>query len=82
VILGLVKAVALGAFQALDSARKSGMSPFPAVLALRDPRVHICSLDGSDVLSYVEASINEHFGIAPTLNVPYVDPHNRHVRFG
>ena len=44
--------------------------------------LHCCSLDGNDVLFYVEASINEYFGVAPTLNVPYVDPHNRHVGFG
>jgi len=58
------------------------MSPFPAVLALRDPRVYVYSPDGNDVLSYIEALINEHFGIAPTLNIPYVDPHNEHVGFG
>jgi len=82
VILRLVRAVAFDAFQALNSARKSSMFPFPAVLALRDPRVHVHSLDGNNVLSYVEASINEHFGIAPTLNVPYVNSHNGHVGFG
>ena len=82
VILGLVRAVALDAFWALDSAWKSSMSPFPAVLALRDPRVHVHSLDCNNVLSYIEALINEHFGVAPTLNIPYVDPHNGHVRFG
>jgi len=76
-----MRAIALDAFRALDSARKSGMSPFPAVLALRDPRVHVYSPDGNDVLSYIEALINEHFGIAPTLNIPYVDPHNEHVGF-
>ena len=81
-ILILVRAIALDVLQALNSARKSGMSLFPAVLALRDSRVHVCSLDSSDILSYVEALINEHFGVAPTLNVPYVDPHNGHVGFG
>jgi len=58
------------------------MSLFSAVLALRDPRVHVCFPDGSNVFFYVEASINEHFGIAPTLNVLYVNPHNGHVGFG
>ena len=81
-ILGLVRAIALDTLRALNSARKGGMSLFPAVLALRDPRIHVHFLDSSDILSYVEALINEHFGIAPTLNIPYVDPHNGHVGFG
>jgi len=58
------------------------MSPFPAVLALRNPRVHVRSPDSSDVLFYIETLINEHFGVASTLNVPYVDLHNGHVGFG
>ena len=58
------------------------MSPFLAVFALGNFWVHVCSLDGSDVLSYVEAPVDEHLGIGPTLDVPYIDPYNRHVRFG
>ena len=77
-ILVLVRAIALDTLRALNSVRKGGMSPF----SLRDPRVHVCSPDGSDILSYIEALINEHFGIAPTLNVPYVNSHNGHVGFG
>jgi len=58
------------------------VSPFPVVFALRDPRVHVHSLDSCYVFTNVEALIDEHLGIASTLNVPYVDPYDGHVRFG
>jgi len=58
------------------------MSPFPAVLALGNSWVHVCSLDGSNVLSYVKAPVDEHLGIGPALDIPYIDPYNGHVRFG
>jgi len=58
------------------------VSLFPAVFALRDPRVHVRSPDSCYVFTDIEASIDEHLGIAPALNVPYVDPHDGHVGFG
>jgi len=58
------------------------VSPFPAVLALGNSWVHVCSPDGSDVLSYVKVPVDEHLGISPTLDVPYIDPYNGHVGFG
>jgi len=58
------------------------VSPIPAVFTLRDLRVYIHSPDSCYVFTDVEALINEHLGIAPTLNVPYVNPHDEHVRFG
>jgi len=82
VILRLVRAVAPDTFGALYSARESGMSPFPAVLALGDSWVHVRSPDGSDVLSYVKAPVDEHLGVGPALDVPYINPYNGHVRFG
>jgi len=82
VILRLVRAIMPDAFGALYSARESGMFPFPAVLALGDSWVHVCSLDGSDVLSYVKAPVDEHLGVGPALDIPYIDPYNGYVRFG
>ena len=81
-ILRFVRAVVLDTFGALYSAQESGMSPFPAVLALRDSWVHVCSPNGSNVLSYVEAPVDEYLGISPTLNIPYVDLYYGHVGFG
>jgi len=56
--------------------------PFPAVFAPRDPRVHVRSPDSCYVFTNIEASIDEHLGIAPALNIPYVDLHDEHVGFG
>ena len=58
------------------------MSPFLVVFALRDPRVHVRSPDSCYVFTDVKASIDEHLGIVPALDVPYVDPHDGHVEFG
>jgi len=58
------------------------MAPFPAILALGDTWVHIGSLNGYNVPANIEASIDERFSFAATLNIPYVYPDNRHVQFG
>jgi len=77
-----VWAIALDTFGALYSAQESDVFPFPAILALGDPWVHICSPDSSNVLSYIEAPIDEHLGIGPTLNIPYIDLYDGHVGLG
>ena len=82
VVLQLVRAVTLDAFGALYSAQESGVAPLPAVLALGDSWVHVCSLDGSGILSYVEAPVDEHLGVCPTLDIPNIGPYNGHVGFG
>jgi len=82
VILRLVRAITPDAFGALYSTQESGVSPFPAVLALGDSWVHVHSPDGSNVLSYIKAPVDEHLGIGPALDVLYIDLYNGHVRFG
>ena len=57
------------------------MTPLPAILAERDSRVHVRTSYGSDMVSYIKASVNKHFCVLTTLNVPDVDPHYGHVRF-
>ena len=42
------------------------MAPLPAVLVLQDTQVHVCTANGCNVLSNIEAPIDEHFGIAAT----------------
>ena len=58
------------------------MSPLPAVLALGNSRIHACASNCRNVIPYVKAPINEHFGIFTTLYIPNVDPDDGHVRFG
>ena len=50
------------------------MTPFLTILAKQYSRVHVCVSDGGDEVSYIETSVNEHFGILTTLDVPNVDP--------
>jgi len=42
----------------MQLASKSGVAPFPAVLALGDTRVHVSSMDCGYVLAYIEASVD------------------------
>ena len=58
------------------------MTPLPAVLALGNSRIHVCASNSRNVVTYIEASIDEHFSIFTTLDIPYVDPDYGHVRFG
>ena len=75
-------AIALDAFGVLYSARESGVFPFLAILTLGNPWVHVCSPYSSDVLSYIEAPIDEHLGVGSALDIPYIDPYDGHVGLG
>ena len=81
-VFGFVRPIALNAFGTLDMARKCGMTPPPAIFALRYARVHGSSPDSSDVVTYIKTSVDEEFSIVPTLNIPNVNPDNGHVRLG
>jgi len=70
----LVRAVTFNTFCSLNPARQGGMTPFPAILTKRDARVHVCTSDGGDGVSYIETPVNEHFRILAALNVPNVNP--------
>jgi len=70
----LVRAITFNAFCSLNPARQGGVTPFPAILAKRDARVYVCTSDGGNEVSYVEAPVNEHFRILTALNVPNVNP--------
>ena len=58
------------------------MSPLPAVFALGDTRVHICSMNGSNVASNIEVSIDQSFNIITTLSIPNIYLDNHHIGFG
>jgi len=70
----LVRAVTFNAFCSLNPARQGSMTPFPAILTKQDARVHVCTSDGGNGVSYIETPVNEHFRILTTLNIPNVDP--------
>ena len=58
------------------------MSPFPVIFTLRYARVHIGSSNGSNIPSNIKALIDKTFDLAPTLNIPNVNPNNRHIQLG
>ena len=49
------------------------MTLFPTILVKQYSRVHVCASDGGDEVSYIETSVNEHFGILTALDIPNVD---------
>jgi len=76
-----MRPVTLNAFGFLNSTRKGGVTPLPAIFILGDSRVHVCSFDHSDMIAHVEAPINKKFSILPALHVPNIYPNNGHVQF-
>jgi len=56
----------------LNPVYKGGMPLFPIVLALKYSQVHVHLSNSCDVASYVEASVDETFSLASTLDVPDV----------
>ena len=57
------------------------MTLLPAVLALWDSWVHVCTPDGSNVVADIKAPVDEHFSLLTTLYIPYIDSDYCHVGF-
>ena len=75
----LVRPVTFNAFSPLDTTYPSHVTPFPAILALWDSWVHVCSLYHSNKASHIEVSVDDHFCIGTILCVPYVNPYYGHI---
>jgi len=73
--------VAFYTFGPLNTTNPCYMSPFSAILTLRDSWVHVCSLYCSDKASHVEVSVDDFSRVGTILCVPYVDPDDNHIRF-
>jgi len=80
-VFRFVRTVAFDTFWSLDSAWECHMTSLPAIFTLWDTWVHVGFLNGCDISSDVEISVNEHLGITATLDVPNIYPNNQHVRF-
>jgi len=52
-----------------------------AVLALRNVRIYVDFSNHSDMISYIEVSINKALCFHAILRIPNVDPNHGHVRF-
>jgi len=80
VVLSLVGPIVFGAFGSLDTAGQSHVSPLPAVLALRNSWIHIGSSNCCNKPPYIKASVYKTLSLTATLNVPNVNPNDRHIR--
>ena len=58
------------------------MAPLPAVMPLRDARVHVGGSNRGDILAKVERMIYQQFCFGTILRIPNVKPDNGHVGFG
>jgi len=58
-VLRFVRTVTFNIFGPLDSTRESGVAPFPAILALGNTGIHICSSNCSNVIAHVETPVDE-----------------------
>jgi len=81
-VFSLVRAIALDALGALNTVGHSHMSPLPAILALRDARVHVGSSNSHNKPPYIETPVNKTFSLASALNIPDINPNNQHIRLG
>jgi len=58
------------------------MSLLLAIFVLEDARVYICSIDGGNISSNIEISVDKHFCIFTALKIPNIYLDNCHVGFG
>jgi len=50
------------------------VTPFPAILALRNTWIYVGSSNGRDISANIEAPVDKHFGLTAALDIPYVYP--------
>ena len=79
-VFSLMRAIALDALGALDTAGHSCMSPSLAILTLRDAKVYVGSSNSCNKLPYIEIPINKTFSLTSALNIPDVNPNNQYIR--
>jgi len=58
VVFGFVGAITLDVLGTLDSARKSHMTPLPAILTLEYAQVHVSTSNYGNILANIEAAID------------------------
>jgi len=80
VVLSLVRAITFDTFGSLDMAGQSCISPSPAVLVLRNSWIYIGSSNYHDKPPYIKAPVYKTLSLTATLNVPNVNPNDRHIR--
>ena len=75
VVFSIMSSIALGAPGDVRATTKYRMSPLPTVLTLRNPWVHVCSVNGHNVSSNVESLIDDVLRTRTTLRILDVYPY-------
>ena len=65
-----MKTIVFNTFGPLNSVWKGSMFPLPAVFALRDTKVYVCTSDSGNIAFYIEVSVNQFFYFTTTLLLP------------
>ena len=60
-------------------ARRSWVVLFPTVFILRNTRTHISTLNGSDILSNIEAAVDSSLGFGITLQILDINLNNKYI---
>jgi len=77
-----VSSVAFGASGDMRTTAECRVAPLPTVLALRDTWVCVGTSNSSDVVSNIEASVDDVLSYRTTLGIPDVHPNHHLVGFG
>jgi len=73
IVFNFVRTITLDTFDIMCIACKSHIVPFPAIFTLRNAWIHVCTINCSNMISYVKVSVNDIFGLRATLSIPYVN---------
>ena len=58
-VLRFVRTIVFNTFGPLNLTQESGVTPFPAIFALGNSRIHICSSNYSDVIAHIETPVDK-----------------------
>jgi len=81
VMYRLVRATAFDISHILNSVYICSVTLLPTILTLRNSRVHISTMNTSDVPTNIETSVDKSLGLCTTLGIPNVDSNDWHIQF-
>ena len=82
IVFSQVSSIILCASGSMRATVESQVFLFLAVLVLWNPRVHIGTMNGSDILSNIKTLIDDVLHQRTTLRIPDIYPYHYHVEFG
>jgi len=80
-MFNLVRPIALNTSQSLSSVGEGSISLLPAVFALENSKVHICTTYSGNVTSDIKAMIDEGLGKHTRLEILYIDLYDSYIGF-